>query len=54
MYNYTVSSCHEVHLMQVKVLLDPTSYSAADGVSPDLIASATHRVPLSGLLKVTE
>ncbi len=40
--------------MQVKVVLDSTSYSEADGVSPDLIASATHRVPLSGLLKVTE
>ncbi len=41
-------------MMQVKVLLDPTSDSQVDGVSPDLIASATHRVPLSGVLKVTE
>ena len=40
--------------MQVKVLLDPTSDSQVDGVSPDLIASATHRVPLSGVLKVTD
>ncbi len=41
-------------MMQVKVLLDPTSDSQVDGVSPDLIASVTHRVPLSGVLKVTE
>ena len=41
-------------MMQVEVLLDSTSDSQVDGVSPDLIASATHRVPLSGVLKVTE
>lgn len=38
--------------MQVKVLLDPIS--EAGGVAPDLIASVTLRVPLAGLLKVTE
>ena len=38
--------------MQVKVLLDPTSEAVS--VAPDLIASVTLRVPLAGLLKVTE
>ncbi len=40
--------------MQVKVLLDPTSEADAGGVAPDLIASVTFRVPLTGLLKVTQ
>ena len=40
--------------MQVKVLFDPTSASQSEGVSPDLIASVTNRVPLAGLLRVTE
>jgi len=40
--------------MQVKVLVDPTSVSKPEGVSPDLIASVTSRVPLTGLLRVTE
>ena len=40
--------------MQVKVLLDPTSETDAGGVAPDLIASVTFRMPLTGLLKVTQ
>ncbi|MEE8347975.1 MAG: hypothetical protein V3R94_00265 [Acidobacteriota bacterium] len=40
--------------MQVKVLLDPTSETKGESVAPDLIASVTCRVPLAGLLKVTE
>jgi hypothetical protein len=40
--------------MQVKVLLDPSSETDAGGVAPDLIASVTFRVPLAGLLKVTQ
>ena len=40
--------------MQVKVLLDSTSEADAGGVAPELIASVTFRVPLTGLLKVTQ
>ena len=40
--------------MQVKVLLDSTSETDSGGVAPDLIASVNFRVPLTGLLKVTQ
>lgn len=39
--------------MPVKVFLDPTSDADSQEVRPDLIASVTCRVPLTGLLKVS-